>query len=66
MVVQWLSLCASNAGGAGSIPGQGTKIPHAMEQLNQNAVATEPVLYNPCVTTREERSYMTHGRPCMP
>ena len=28
-VVQWLRLCASNAGGAGSIPGQGTKIPHA-------------------------------------
>ena len=27
--VQWLRLCASNAGGAGSIPGRGTKIPHA-------------------------------------
>ena len=26
--VQWLRLLASNAGGAGSIPGQGTKIPH--------------------------------------
>ena len=25
MVAQWLRLCASNAGGAGSIPGQGTK-----------------------------------------
>ena len=24
LVVQWLSLCASNAGGADSIPGQGT------------------------------------------
>ena len=29
---QWLGLHASNAGGAGSIPGQGTKIPHAMWQ----------------------------------
>ena len=29
MVVQWLRLRASNAGGMGSIPGQGTKIPHA-------------------------------------
>ena len=29
LVVQWLRLYASNAGGAGSIPGWGTKIPHA-------------------------------------
>ena len=28
-MVQWLRLRASNAGGAGSIPGGGTKIPHA-------------------------------------
>ena len=25
MVVQWLRLCAPNAGGLGSIPGQGTR-----------------------------------------
>ena len=31
LVVQWLRLCASNAGGADSIPGRGTKIPHAMQ-----------------------------------
>ena len=30
MVVQWLGLGASNAEGTGSIPGQGTKIPHAI------------------------------------
>ena len=30
LVVQWLGLCASTAGGEGSILGQGTKIPHAM------------------------------------
>ena len=29
LVVQWLRLCASNAGGTGLIPGWGTKIPHA-------------------------------------
>ena len=29
LVVQWLRLCASTAGGLGLIPGQGTKIPHA-------------------------------------
>ena len=28
--VQWLRLLASNAGGAGSIPGQGTKILNTM------------------------------------
>ena len=30
LVVLWLRLCASNAGGVGSIPGWGTKIPNAM------------------------------------
>ena len=25
----WLRFCTSNAGGAGLIPGQGTKMPHA-------------------------------------
>ena len=30
LVVQWLRLRASNAGGKGLIPGQGTKIPHAV------------------------------------
>ena len=29
-MVQWLRLHASTAGGMGSIPGQGTKIPHAL------------------------------------
>ena len=30
LVVQWLRLCASNAGGAGFITGQGTQILHAV------------------------------------
>ena len=29
-MVLWLELCASNARGMGSIPGQGTKIPQAL------------------------------------
>jgi len=29
LVVQWLRCVAPNAGGLGSIPDQGTKIPHA-------------------------------------
>ena len=37
---------ASNAGDAGLIPGQGTKIPHAIEQLSQRASTTEPLSHN--------------------
>jgi len=29
LAVQWLRLCSPNAGGTGSIPDGGTKIPHA-------------------------------------
>ena len=32
----------SSAGDAGSIPGQGTKIPHASGQLSPCAATTEP------------------------
>ena len=35
-----------NAGDAGSIPGQGTKIPRAMGQLNPHATTTEPARLN--------------------
>ena len=31
-----------NAGAVGSIPGQGTKIPHALKQLSLPTVTTEP------------------------
>jgi len=31
LVVQWLRFRASNAGGTGLIPGQGTEIPHAVK-----------------------------------
>ena len=36
----------SNAGDMGSIPGQGTKIPHAAGQLSPCATTTEPVCHN--------------------
>ena len=35
-MVQWLRLCPSNAEGVGSIPGQGTKIPHAAQPKSKN------------------------------
>ena len=36
LVVHWLRLHTSTAGGTGSIPVQGTKIPHASQPKNQN------------------------------
>ena len=36
----------SNAGDVGSIPGQGTKIPHATGQLNPSTTTTEPARHN--------------------
>ena len=35
-----------NAGDAGSVPGQGTKIPHAMGQLSPHAATTELACLN--------------------
>ena len=34
---------SANAGDVGSIPGQGTRIPHAAEELKLCATTTEPV-----------------------
>ena len=43
MEVQWLGLCASTAGGVGSIPGQETKIPHAVwHSQKQNKTNPRP------------------------
>ena len=36
----------SSAGDAGSIPGQGTKISHAVGQLSPRTATTEPVHHN--------------------
>ena len=36
----------SSAGNVGSIPGRGTKIPHAVGQLSPYAATTEPVRHN--------------------
>ena len=41
LVVQWLKNPPSNAGDAGLIPGQGTKIPNAARQLSPHAATTE-------------------------
>ena len=44
LVVQWLRLCASNAGGTGSVLGQGTKISHA-ECLGQKQINKQDTSY---------------------
>ena len=46
----------SNAGDMGSIPGWGTKIPHAPGQLSPHTTTTEPMcrkLQSPCTTDRK-------------
>ena len=40
-----------NAGDTGSIPRQGTRIPHAMEQLSPHATNTEPTYQ--CAATKD-------------
>ena len=64
--VQWLRLCASDAGGVGLIPGQGTKILQAAQcshklkikkQTKQKAVeATVPQCYEIDIRRERDRS----------
>ena len=57
LAIQWLRLCTSKAGDAGSIPGQGTKISHAGQHgqekknylaHNVNTVKVEKVTFIEC------------------
>ena len=50
-MVQWLRLCPSNAEGVGSIPGQGTKIPHAAQPKSKNTqTENSPSLLPPTIS----------------
>ena len=51
--MQWLRLCAPNAGGAGLIPGQGTKIPQASRYG-----PTPPKLYENHISESIEQVWM--------
>ena len=68
-----------NAGDASSIPGQGTKIPHAAGQLSLRATTTElahlnqsphaasyraHALWTPCATTRKEPAHHNEEPTC--
>ena len=44
-----------NAGDLGLIPGQGTKIPHASEQLGLHAATTEPVCHSQRVHVLQQK-----------
>ena len=47
----------SSAGDAGSIPGHGTKIPHAAGQLSPSTTISEAhMLWSSCTITREKSS----------
>ena len=46
LVAQWIRLCAANAGGLGSIPGQGTRSHMHAATKSSHATTTEPVCRN--------------------
>ena len=53
----------SNAGDVGSIPGRGTKIPHAAGQLSPHATNYRAhVLWSPSTTARERKNVHTTTR----
>ena len=52
LVVQWLRLCASTAGGTGSIPGQGTKNPEC-----HLAASQKKILFFPKMKKRERTQF---------
>ena len=58
-MIWWLKNPPCNAGNAGSIPGQGTKNPHAAELLSLCAITREPVGHN-------KRTQMPQLRPDQP
>ena len=57
LAVQWLSLRAANAKGAGWIPGQGTKILHAVEQPSAYTVTSKS---KPCTRKKDP----VHSNQC--
>ena len=66
LAVQWLRFCPSSAGGAGSISGQGTKIPHATQQKKKKEWSKEPkmpVSNGPTGGRKELWSYLGKSIP---
>ena len=67
LVVQWLRLCTSTAGGAGLIPGQGTVIPSAVHCGQKKKKSTFLFIFSmhpnfwAWVLPAEVAAYITHG-----
>ena len=55
-VLQWLSLCASDAGGMGSIPGWRTKIARATRQKKKEAK-----IYIDAILSPKHKSFISSG-----
>ena len=56
---------SSSGGDAGSIPGRGTKIPHAVGQLSLHAATTEPTRSGACASQLERSPRAaTEGPAC--
>ena len=53
----------SNAGDMGSIPAQGTKIPHAARQLSPHATTREALTPQQKICMLQGRSHMLQLRP---
>ena len=58
MVVQWLRLRTSTAGGTGSIPGQGTKIPQAAQHCQNKQTNKQTKNFTACKGENYNQSAM--------
>ena len=70
LAAQWLRLCVSNAGGMGSIPGRGTKIPytlcHSQKKRNRETMIFSWSLSQGCPGPREGCCWINLRAPCSP
>ena len=54
----------SNAEDAGSIPGPGDKIPHALGQLSPQATTIKPVHHNKDLAQPKQKIYIFKNKKC--
>ena len=66
LVVQWLRLGTSTAGGTGSIPGRGTKIPHASQcsqKKEKDILIPPPPTKGPHPSSASSKRWVLHPLP---
>ena len=63
LVVQWLTLCTSTEGGACSIPGRGTKSPHATQ--SSHPPKKNPIKINKCYEQKEGQAQSSVSKLCV-